>query len=146
MQANLVQESGVEELLRNVAAADDVNVVGAGGLACPLQSCLDPLGDEDVRGSALLDDGLRRTVGDNEAGSVEGRLLAPGADAQIGHAPTQNDRAGLAEQGRFEALDLCGRLAGEHPLVQPLAATPQRLVRTNGRSRDEPIQRHAQLQ
>ena len=74
--------------------------------SCALQCVLDPVGDEDVRRAALLDDRLSRTMGDDEARGVERRLVTPWPDAQVSHAASEDQRPDAPEVVGLEALGL----------------------------------------
>lgn len=48
VQADLVEQRSIQELLRNVCPSVDLDVLRAGCLSCPFQGCLNPVGDPEL--------------------------------------------------------------------------------------------------
>jgi hypothetical protein len=72
---------------------------------------------------------------------LEWRRVTPGLDADIEHAPTQDDRAG-ALIGLGQDLGVRVSLAFEHPSVKASVIIAQRIAHAGIGTSDEAIERH----
>src|SRR6266545_2081818 len=96
----LVEQPGLQVLLRDVGATRERDVLVPGGRASLLERGFDAVGDEGERGSAFLDDRLTRMMGEDEHGDVERgvvpppgirvRVVLPWAFSTAEHPPTHH--------------------------------------------------------
>src|SRR5512133_3480967 len=167
MDLELVEQPGVEILLRDAGAAGDRDVLVAGARACLLQRRLDAVRDKREGRSPLFRHGLARVLRENEDGVMERRVVAPpgvavgivlpGALAAAEH-PAAHDRGADAADvlrndlgvpvvlAALHAVLLAPRTRFEHPLVQPLAVGAEWLLERLIRAGDVSIQGHRDVE
>ncbi len=155
MQHEFVQPPRADELLDQVGASGQRDVLVAGRLTGQLQCAGGAFGDEVVGRAALLHHRLACLVGDDEHRRVERRLVAPrdlpGDEHAVphDHRPQPVDPPGeqlvvRTARAALRTLHPAEAPQPEHPGVQPLPADAQRMLRPRFRARDVPVQRNAQ--
>src|SRR5262249_35409157 len=126
---------------------------------------LDPLRDEVERRSALHLQRLARMPREHEDGMVEGRIVSPPARPRLvprsraaaEHVPPHDGRARAPKDvlgepraridlAAFLAVALAERLERDEPVVELLAADPERMLRRLVRAGDEAVDRHRYVQ
>ncbi|ADD44839.1 hypothetical protein Snas_5204 [Stackebrandtia nassauensis DSM 44728] len=131
VQVQLVEQPCPDELPHRVGATGDVDVPVSRDGSGLLQGTVDTVGDEGVRGAALLLDPVPAAVGQHEHRAPERWVLAPRHLAGVEHGPSHHHRAGgvepVAHQRRVQVVLAAGQMLPFPPARQAVDRAEQLL-------------------
>src|SRR5262245_25489865 len=159
---HLVDQAGLQIFPDGSNAAAQTDILAAGRFEGALERRLDAIGDEMKGGAARHGNRQPRMMREHENGNVIGRIVAPppfpsvvgpGSTDGPEHIATQDPGAEIGETARRKIVVGAGRSAilAQHglkrpgrdkPLVQRLAAHPQRVLETLLRAGTVAVERY----